>query len=78
MIWSGESRLRVAGTQERRIFFLLPLKKTEMIREGHVIHLHDEHGDGGGDQLYSPQGVILYHCLLKFSSLLAFRLSARV
>ena len=38
--------------------------------DGHILHLHDEHGGGGG-----PQGVILYRCLLKLSSLLAFRLS---
>ena len=78
----------VAGTQEQRIFFLLPLKWTGMISEGqmgygvkldgHVLHLHDEHGGGDDDHLHGPQGVILYHCLLKSLSLLAFRLSARI
>ena len=46
--------------------------------DGHVLHLHDEHGGGDGDHLHGPQGVILYHCLLKLLSLLAFRRSARV
>ena len=41
--------------------------------DGLVLHLHDEHGGGDGDQ-----GVILYHCLLKLSSLPAFRLSDHV
>ena len=46
--------------------------------DGHVLHLHDGHGGGDGDHLQGPQMVILNHCLLKLSSLLAFRLSAHV
>ena len=46
--------------------------------DGHVLQLHDGHGGGDGDYLHDPQGVILYYCLLKLSSLLAFRTSARV
>ena len=36
MIWSGESRLRVAGTQEQGIFLLLLYKMKEMIIEGQM------------------------------------------
>ena len=46
--------------------------------DGQLRHQQDEHGGGGGGHLHGPQGVILYHCLLKYSSLLAFRRSARV
>ena len=46
--------------------------------DGQLRHQQDEHGGGGGDHLHGPQGVILYHCLLKLLSLLAFRRSARV
>ena len=46
--------------------------------DGHILHLHDEHGGGDVDHLHGPQGVILSRCLLKLLSLLAFRLSARV
>ena len=46
--------------------------------DGHVLHLHDDYGGGDGDYLHGLKGVILYHCLLKLLSLLAFRRSARV
>ena len=46
--------------------------------DGQLRHQQDEQGGGGGDHLHSSQGVILYHCLLKLLSLLAFRRSARV
>ena len=46
--------------------------------DGPLYHQQDEHGGGGSDHLHGPQGVILYHCLLKLLSLLAFRRSARV
>ena len=36
--------------------------------DGHVLHLHDEHGDGGGDHLYGPKGVISYQSLEIFKS----------
>ena len=60
--------MRVAGTQERRIFFSPPSEgdrddqrgQNGIELDGHILQLHDEHGDGGGDQIYSPQGVILY------------------
>ena len=72
--------------QERGKFCPLPLERTDddqrgpnwVKLDGHILYLHEEHGGGDGDHLQGPQGVILYHCLLKLLSLLAFRLSARV